>query len=121
MDLFHAEFYQYGPGVSKEWWLTERSGNVHDFDELNKIADYPNCPTYVENSYTFEHRLYVRSKRQYGRFRSYFIAQQTGKHKFFALVNNKCDVHIEMNPKGFQKILKITGRTGLSFDNWNER
>ena len=97
-----------------ERWL---SSNYYGMDDFNSIPDYPDCPTYVSNSDNFEYTT-LHSKQQYGRFRAAFVSTQTGKHKFFAVINNKARIYIEMNPNGRKKILDHPSSTG---DYWGSR
>ena len=88
---------------------------MSDFD---RIPSYPDCPTFISHSDKFEYTDTYSDKKQYGRFRALFVSNQTGIHKFFAVVNNKAQVYIEMNPNGPKKILDVHSYTS---DNWNSR
>ena len=85
---------------------------------FSSIPNYPNCPTFISNSDTFAYAKGYPGKHQYGRFRASFVSTQTGAHKFFAICNERAQIHIELNPKGTQKIFDMA--TGTS-QNWNER
>ena len=96
-----------------ERWL---STTYYNMDNFNSIPDYPDCPAIVSNSDNFEYALI--SKMQYGRFRATFVSNQTGNHTFFAVLNNKARIYIEMNPTGLKKILD---RTSSTSDDWSQR
>ena len=87
-------------------------------DYFNSIPDYPDCPTYITNSDNFEYTTVYRYNKQYGRFRAAFVSTQTGKHKFFAVINNKARIYIEMNPNGRKKILDHNSHTN---EYWSSR
>ena len=87
-------------------------------DYFNSIPDYPDCPTYVTNSDNFEYTTIYNGKNQYGRFRAAFVSNQTGKHKFFVVTNNKARIYIDMNPNGRKKILD---RQSITTNNWDSR
>ena len=113
MHIF-LDFYQPSPGVYFERWV---SSSYYSMSEFNRISNYPDCPTFISHSDKFEYND-IYSKNQYGRFRASFVSTQTGIHKFFAILNNKAQVYIELNPTGLQKILDISYAT---YDDWNER
>ena len=110
-----AEFYQPGPGVILEKWVSSKQ---YGMDKFNDIPDFPSCPNYISHSETFEYAAVFPYMQQYGRFRTTFVPNQSGKHTFFAIVNNKAKIYIKTNPKGFQKILQHDYAVN---DDWNER
>ena len=84
---------------------------------FNSIPNYPDCPKFISHSNTFSYSD-IYSEKQYGRFRASFVSTQTGVHKFFAILNNKVQIYIELNPTGMKKILDISSATN---DDWNHR
>ena len=72
----------------------------------------------MSQSDKFEYTEIYSPRRQYGRFRAFFVSNQTGIHKFFAVLNNEAQVYIEMNPNGSKKILDVGSSTS---DNWISR
>ena len=113
--LFDSDFYQPSPGAYFERWVTSSSISIDDFD---KITDYPNCPNFISQADNFEYTELHSGKKQYGRFRSSFVSNQTGIHKFFAIMNNAAQVYIEINPNGATKILDSLSATN---NQWNAR
>ena len=84
---------------------------------FNSIPSYPDCPKFISHSNIFSYSD-IYSGKQYGRFRASFVSTQTGIHKFFAILNNKAQIYIELNPTGMKKILDISSAT---HDDWNQR
>ena len=85
---------------------------------FNSIPNYPDCPKFISHSDTFSYSNVYPGYRQYGRFRALFVSTQTGTHKFFATLNRKAEIYIELNPTGGKKILD-TSSTGSG--NWSSR
>ena len=85
---------------------------------FNSIPNYPDCPTFVTHSDTFAYSKTYSGDKQYGRFRASFVSNQTGIHKFFALLNNEAQIYIDLNPAKQKKILDVKS---TATDNWNYR
>eukprot|EP00112_Aurelia_sp_Birch-Aquarium-sp1_P014538 Seg3148.1 transcript_id=Seg3148.1/GoldUCD/mRNA.D3Y31 product="Netrin receptor DCC" protein_id=Seg3148.1/GoldUCD/D3Y31 len=91
-------FYQPGHGVVLDWWLTNHTWNSYNTSHLEKLVnenkDFKKCPLFAANADSFEHTFTDKGRLQYGRYRAYFIAPQTGYHRFFAVFNSRCTVDI---------------------------
>ena len=109
------EFYQPKSGVYFERWLSTTSYNMAQF---GSIPNYPDCPTFISHSNTFEYTDVYSGQNQYGRFRASFVSNQTGIHKFFAVADNEAQIYIELNPTGSKKILDVGAYT---YRDWNSR
>ena len=108
-------FYQPTSGVYFERWI---SISYYSMSAFNSIPNYPDCPSFISHSSTFAYSELYPGKHQYGRFRASFVSTQTGIHKFFAILNNKAQIYIELNPTGMKKILDISSFTT---DNWSSK
>ena len=85
---------------------------------FNSIPNYPDCPKFISHSDTFSYSDIYSGYNQCGRFRASFVSTQTGTHKFFAVLDNKAQIYIELNPTGWKKILDVSSATN---DNWSSR
>ena len=94
------------------------SSTSYGMGNFTGIPNYPYCPTYISTSDSFEYATLHNGTYQYGRFRAVFVSTQTGKHNFFAIMNDKGNIDIETNPKGYTRILQSSNRTE---DNWSDR
>ena len=110
MSVSSLDFYQPGGGVFFEIWLD--SGN-----KLDKIANY-DCPDYASNGERFEYAFVYPQKEQSGRFRAFFVSNITGTHKFFAVINDKARLYIDLKPKGPKMIMDAVQGTD---DDWSSR
>ena len=85
---------------------------------FNRIPNYPDCPTFISHSDKFAYSEFYTGYKQYGRFRASFVSTQTGIHKFFAILNKKARIYIDVNPNGKMKILDTYSN---STDSWSSR
>ena len=79
----------------------------YSMSDFNSIPNYPDCPEFISNSDKFDYSKMYPGKHQYGRFLATFVSTQTGIHKFFAILNNKAQIYIELNPTGMKKVLDV--------------
>ena len=113
--FYILEFYQPTPGVYFERWT---SSSYYGISNFNSIPNYPDCPKHASNSDKFSHSNVHNGYKQYGRFRASFVSTQTGVHKFFAILNDKAQIYIELNPTGMRKIFDVGSATD---DDWSHR
>ena len=85
---------------------------------FSRIPNYPDCPNFISHSGKFEYSEFYSGYKQYGRFRASFVSRQTGIHQFFAILNKKVQIYIDMNPNGKKKILDTYSN---STDSWSNK
>ena len=87
---FNIEFYKPGNGVFMEQWFFTSHISIHD---MNGPPFSDDCPQYAKNLDNFEfYQAY--SKMQNIIARAYFVPNQTGNHRFFAICDDNCVLDI---------------------------
>ena len=85
---------------------------------FNSIPNYPDCPKFISHSDKFSYSDAYSGSKQYGRFRASFVSTQTGIHEFFAILNDKAQIYIDLNPTGRKQILDTSSTQS---ENWSSR